>query len=309
MMNARWLASWANERFPLRNGLFFVLLYATVLVVARASVASSSVTVSPDDLFGVLALWSFFLLLRILDEHKDFASDAVAHPDRVLQRGLVTLPQLRVVGGCALVLQLVVSLWYDEGVGAVTAWWAASLAWSALMTREFFAPVWLRRHLLVYAVSHMVVMLFLVGWVAAMADPMSLRTPTVWLMASLVFLGGLVVEVARKLRAPEDERPMADSYTRALGAKRASLLLASLAVIACAVAIVLGRVVVASTNLLWPLTAGGLSVAAALAALEFARRPTRRHAKLAESAAGLATMATHVMVIAAVMSVRTIVWR
>jgi 4-hydroxybenzoate polyprenyltransferase len=108
-MNARWMLAWLNERFPLRNGLFFVLLYLTTVLVARASVADT-VVVRSGDLIGVMALWSFFLLLRVFDEHKDFAADAVAHPERVLQRGLVTLAHLRVLGGCAIALQLAASI-------------------------------------------------------------------------------------------------------------------------------------------------------------------------------------------------------
>src|SRR5262245_27757810 len=93
MMRAH-LAEWAHERFPLANGVFFVLLYVLALVVGR-SVVSGPIVLSWHDLPGVAALWSFFLWLRVLDEHKDFENDRVAHPQRVLQRGLVTLGDLR----------------------------------------------------------------------------------------------------------------------------------------------------------------------------------------------------------------------
>src|SRR4029453_4732816 len=151
-----------------------------------------------------------------------FGADAVAHPERVLQRGLVTLAQLRVLGVCAVVLQLGVSLLLDGGIGPVTFWWIAAFAWSALMAREFLVPTWLRRHLLVYAVSHMAVMPLLVAWVATMGAAGATRRPGVWALAALVFLAGFVFGVARKIRSPEDERPAADSYTRALGVRGAA---------------------------------------------------------------------------------------
>lgn len=309
MMSLRWLGAWLNERFPLRNGVFFIVLYATTLLVARASVAPVGFEASLADLPGLLALWSFFLLLRVFDEHKDFAADTVAHPERVLQRGLVTLRQLRVLGATAVLVQVAVSVWLDRGVGTVTGWWAASLAWSLLMAREFFVPAWLRRHLLVYAVSHMAIMPLLVGWVAAMGHTSAPRAPTTWALGGVVFLAGLVFEIARKLRAPEDERPMADSYTRALGIGRASALLAVLAVVTCIAAIALARFVSAPTSVLGPVTVTGLSLLTALAALRFARHPTHRRARLAESAAGLAIMSAHVLLVAAVVSGRVITWR
>jgi 4-hydroxybenzoate polyprenyltransferase len=308
MMRAKWVLAWFNERFPLRNGLFFVLLYLTTVLVARGSVESATVALTPNDVFGAAALWSFFLLLRVFDEHKDFAADAIAHPERVLQRGLVTLPQLRLVGAGAAALQLLVSLWFDRGIGVTTAWWLAALAWSVLMAREFFAPAWLRRHLLIYAVSHMAVMPLLVGWVATMGTPDATHRPILWGLSTLVFLAGFVFEVARKIRSPEDERPAADSYTRALGVGGASALLAVLATVTYAVAVVLaGRF--APTNSVTALLTGALSLVAIVAALWFALRPTRRGAKVAEAAAGLAIMAAHVMVVLAVASVREVVWR
>ena len=304
---SRWMLAWMNERFPLRNGLFFVLLYVTTVVVARASM-SDTVALTVHDVLGVAALWSFFLLLRVLDEHKDFAADTIAHPERVLQRGLVTLSHLRAVGAYAVALQLVVSLWLDRGIGAVTLWWLAALGWSALMAREFFVPAWLRRHLLVYAVSHMAVMPLLVGWVATMGANGATRRPVVWALAALVFLAGFVFEVARKIRSPEDERPAADSYTRALGVRGASTLLASLALLTFIVALVVARWF-SQAGVPAAATTAALSVGAAAAALWFGRRPTRRQAKLAEAAAGLSIMAAHVMVVVAVSSVREIVWR
>lgn len=309
MMSLRWMSVWLNERFPLRNVVFFILLYTTTLFIARASGAPVAFVVSLADLPGLLALWSFFLLLRVFDEHKDFAADSVAHPERVLQRGLVTLPQLRVLGAIAVLLQVAVSVWLDRGVGTVTGWWAASLAWSSLMAREFFVPAWLRRHLLVYAVSHMAVMPLLVGWVAAMGHPSAPRAPTIWALGGVVFLAGLVFEVARKLRAPEDERPLADSYTGALGIERASMILAVLAVVTCIAAIALARFISAAQGVLGPLTVSGLSFLTVLAALSFARYPTHRRARLAEATAGLAIMAAHVLLLAAVVGGRIITWR
>jgi 4-hydroxybenzoate polyprenyltransferase len=305
----RWLLAWARERFPPRNAVFFAGLYVTALAVGRAAAAPGAAAAGPvtlgwGDAPGFVAVWAFFLVLRVCDEHKDFAADAVAHPGRVLQRGLVTLGDLRALGAAAVALQLGVSVWRDGGLGAAAAWWLAAAGWSALMAREFFAPAWLRRRLVAYALTHMLVMPLVVAWISAMAAPGAPRTPAAAACAGLAFAAGLAVEVARKLRAPADERPMADSYTAALGVRRAAgLLVAALAASAVA-ALVLTRLVAGAAGG-WPAAVvAGATVAATLAVLAFARTPTRRAMRRAEAAAGVAVLTGHAVVLAALAAAR-----
>src|SRR3954469_6703226 len=118
-MSGKYLGHWARERFPLASGVFFVLLYVLTLVVGRSALPGP-IALSLRDIPGLVALWSFFLWLRVLDEHKDFDNDLIAHPNRVLQRGLITLADLRRVGVVVLLFQLATSLWIDGGVGVVT---------------------------------------------------------------------------------------------------------------------------------------------------------------------------------------------
>ena len=298
----RWLLAWAGERFPARNAAFFALLYATALLVARTGVAPRAV--GWRDVPGFLALWAFFLLLRVFDEHKDFAADAVAHPGRVLQRGLVTLGQLKLIGAAAVLLQLGVSVWHDRGIGAATAWWLAALAWSLLMAREFFAPRWLRARLVLYALSHMLVMPLLVLWVMAMASPAAVGAATaaalapVALTAALAFAAGLAVEVARKVRAPADERPMADSYTGALGIGGAMRLLVGATLAAALLAEwLLVRLAGGAPPALASAAVGAGCAVALWAAASFARAPTGANAKRVEVAAGVAVLLAHVAVV------------
>jgi hypothetical protein len=302
------LGAWARERFPLANGVFFVLLYVLALVVGRSAV-SGPIVLSWRDVPGIAALWSFFLWLRVLDEHKDFENDRVAHPHRVLQRGLVTLGNLRVVGGAAVVLQLVVSLWIDGGVGPVTLWWLAAFVWTVLMAREFFARAWLRRHLMWYAVSHMVVMPLVVAWVATMGAVVATRSPATWTLAALVFASGLAFEMGRKMRAPETEHPLADSYTQALGVPAATFVLSVVIVIVSAMTMVTA-VVVSDHMPLWVVAAGVAGVALALGALrQFRHRPAPGAAKRVEAGVGLSILAMHGALLASVVSARSVSWQ
>ena len=292
MSDPRWLGAWAAERFPLRNALFFAVFFATG-AAASLGAAAGAVASWPRLAAGFVALWGFFLLLRVLDEHKDFAADAVAHPQRVLQRGLVTLGDLRLLATVAIVVQLGVTVMADDGHHRAILWWIAAVGWAALMAAEFFARRWLRQRLVWYALSHMLVMPLVAGWVLALAGGASLGTLAAY--AALAFFGGLGFEIARKIRAPEDERPMADSYTGALGVRRAALVLALAVTAAQGAALALP---LASVGRLTTTGSAIVAIATALAvrdAIAFGNDPTPARARRAELAVGVAMLMGHLV--------------
>ena len=301
------LRDWARERFPLANGAFFALLYLLALFVGR-SARPGPIEVSWRDAPGLIALWLFFLWLRVLDEHKDFEKDRVAHPNRVLQRGLVTLKQLRVVGGIALVIQLAVSVWLDGGVGPVTAWWLAALGWSLLMAKEFFVRHWLRRHIMWYAFSHMVVMLPLVAWVATMGSPDACRAPATWMLLLLVYATGLAFEMGRKMRAPDDEHPLADSYTQSLGVGNSTVLLSLVVCLVSGLTLVTTNVVDGRIPSFMIVAAVAGVILAIGMIHDFRQRPERRAAKRLEAGVGLSILAMHGALLATVIQLRSIAW-
>lgn len=231
------LRAWMNERFAPANALLFFILYLTTAAVSRAA-AGVAVAVSLQDVLGCLVTWSFFLLLRVFDEHKDYELDCRNHPQRVLQSGLVTLAHLRALGAAALAVQVGWSLWRDGGVGGVggtSIAWALMFAWTCLMGREFFVAEWLTRHLTWYAVSHMLVMPLIVWWLAQMAQPGVTLTPALALLMALAFVSGFCFEITRKTRGPEEERDSVDSYSRIFGTQGAAWVVMVLvtAMVAC----------------------------------------------------------------------------
>lgn len=301
------LRDWARERFPLANGAFFALLYLLALFVGRSS-RSGPIEVSWRDVPGLIALWLFFLWLRVLDEHKDFEKDRVAHPHRVLQRGLVTLKDLRMLGGLAVAIQLAVSVWLDGGVGPVTGWWFVALVWSLLMAREFFVRDWLRRHIMWYAFSHMVVMVALVVWVATMGRPGASRAPATWMLLLLVYATGLAFEMGRKMRAPQDEHPLADSYTQSLGIRVATILLALVVVLVSVLTLVTANVVNGRIPSFMIVAALGGGVLAVGVIRQFRQRPERREVKRLEAGVGLSILAMHGALLATLIQLRSIAW-
>lgn len=222
------LGAWFNERFPPANALLFVILYLTCVVIARQ--LQGQITLSFADLIGALVAWSWFLLLRIFDEHKDYQIDLHNHPQRILQSGLITLGHLRLLGALAIAGQLLWSLYLDQWQpGAATLAWAMMFAWTCLMGKEFFCGAWLEKHLTLYAFSHMLVMPLIVWWLANLGAPgLSLSASMGWLMA-LAFVSGFAFEITRKTKGAEEERDSVDSYSRIFGARGAVIVILLLA--------------------------------------------------------------------------------
>ena len=62
-----------HERFPLENAVLFVVLYVAALSVGRTLTTTGPITWTLIDALAFVAVWSFFLMLRVFDEHKDLS--------------------------------------------------------------------------------------------------------------------------------------------------------------------------------------------------------------------------------------------
>ncbi len=211
---------WAylQERFPLHaNGVLIVSYFTANYLLARAAVwPSERLTLTWSYWAGCVVLLLMFFHLRVIDEHKDYEQDLIVHPNRALSRGLVTLGQLRRVGGLAIALELGLSLMmgWPAFTGCLIL---LSLSW--LISKEFYMGETLHRHLLPNALLHMLVMPMYSLFVFAIATgryPWEAPGPA--LMYAWVSYGvGLAYELARKTRAPHDERPGLVTYSSAIG--------------------------------------------------------------------------------------------
>ena len=184
---------------------------------------------------GVFTALVFFFALRVLDEHKDRDVDRRFRPELPVPRGLVTLGELRGIGGVALAVAVLLNL---VVLPALLLPMMLVAGWAALMTREFFVRDWLRAHPTAYLLTHMAIMPMIdtyttgLDWLAAGRH----APPGLLLFLTVTFLNGMLVEIGRKLRAPGAEREGVDSYTRAWGLRVAPavwlVLLAAAAVVA-----------------------------------------------------------------------------
>jgi 4-hydroxybenzoate polyprenyltransferase len=209
---ARWWI-YQRERFPLvAHGLLIAAFSSSAIAFSALLRGEQHFPALVVMVAGFVSSLTIFIQLRVADEFKDFEEDTKYRPYRPVQRGLIRLSELRGLAIVCACIQVAVALLIDVRLlGLLALVWA----YLGLMTTEFFVPAWLKRHPILYMLSHMAIMpiidLYVSGfdWVPAhVAPPQAL----VWFLF-VSFCNGLVVEVGRKIRAPGDEEQGVQTYT------------------------------------------------------------------------------------------------
>jgi 4-hydroxybenzoate polyprenyltransferase len=289
-LNRWWV--YQRERFPLfRHGL----LIATVCFAVWVFSLPKGEMPAPSALARLAAAYAaaflFFLQLRIADEFKDFEEDRCCRPYRPVPRGLVRLGELRAVASAAAVVQAFLSL----GMGPrlllpLSAVWTYML----LMTKEFFAPAWLKRHAVIYLFSHTLILPLIYLYVSACGWLGSGFSPPGGLgfLLAFGFCSGLVVEIGRKVWAPADEIPGVQTYSRLWGYRAATAVWMG-AVLAAAV---FGMLAAGRSG--FPVPLFGLVIGLGMAGLPGVRRFLVRalhgDAERIERMSGIFTLMTHI---------------
>ena len=161
---------------------------------------------------AALSTLILFFQLRVADEFKDFETDSRYRPHRAVPRGLVTLRELATLAYVGAAIQFGIAIHLDFGLVPILA---GVWIYMALMTKEFFAPLWLRAHPVVYLLSHMLIMPIIAFYISAFdwlnlgnEFPLGLG----WLLM-LSFSCGLVLEIGRKVKSPGKERDGVETYS------------------------------------------------------------------------------------------------
>ena len=226
------LAAYLRERFPLLgHGVLILSYYSSNQFLAKTlTEPGQPMHYGSHSLLGAVTLFCVFFHLRVFDEHKDFEEDSKHYPRRVLQRGIVSLRDLRRLGAVAIAIELVLS--GLRGPAAAVAL-LLTLGFSILMLEEFFARDWLKRHFLLYATSHMLIMPLMALTVYSFTtERYPWQAPAwFWLYAFVGFFVTFNWEVSRKIRAPEQEIDGVESYTKLFGTYGAAWMVLAIRVI------------------------------------------------------------------------------
>ena len=214
------LIAYQKERFPfLQNGIFILIFYWGIhnlfLVLQGSVYRFNSIQIT-----GFLTLFLVFFQLRLFDEIKDFQVDSEVSPERPVQRGVITLKEIKILAGIVTSLIIILNAFYgfDNLIKTLSM-----EAFIFLMLKEFFVGDKLRGNRLIYASLHMLVMPFMGAYIGGHTGYPCFSCGSLIVFA-ITYLAGFVIEVGRKIEAPESEKPGVDNYSKLLGAKGATYL-------------------------------------------------------------------------------------
>ncbi|MCR8993768.1 UbiA family prenyltransferase [Brevibacillus sp. 7WMA2] len=282
-----WSRRWwiyQRERFPVvQNGI--VVAVFSISTMLYSSILRNGASPSFQSLvIGFLSTFLFFLLLRIADEFKDFEEDSRFRSYRAVPRGVVTLKHLGVLGVFIGLLQLGMAYWLSP---KLIFWLVLAWGYLALMSKEFFVKEWLKAHPIIYLLSHMVMMPMIVmyivacDWVTA-SDTIPSGLP--WLLLAS-YGNGIILEIGRKIRIPEDEEYGVETYSFLWGYKRATWIWVAVVFLTSFVVWMASVQVGAGQIVMW---CAGLNVLIAVwMAVTFLKSMTTKVAQAIEKVSGL----------------------
>jgi 4-hydroxybenzoate polyprenyltransferase len=236
----------------------------------------------------------FFLQLRIADEFKDFEEDARYRAYRPVPRGLVSLRELGLLGGLTALVQLGLALWLEPALV-----WLLLLVWGymALMSREFFARAWLKARPAAYLWSHMLIVPLIDLYATAcdwrVAGDTAPHAGLVWFLI-VSFFNGVVIEIGRKIRAPQDEEPGVETYSSLWGRRKAMMVWLGAMLLTAVSAWLAARHIDFALPVAILLII--LLLAATMIAVRFLQQPLTARARLIEPMSGLWTLLMYLIV-------------
>ena len=255
-----------NERFPLGKNSFFVLIFTLSGYIFTGLLYNSKI-IKPTlskEVNRVLLFWDkeidkvpiiwykflplfiiifmFFFQLRITDEFKDYEEDLKYRPYRPVQRGIISLKALGKIGIATIIIQIILAHVINPKLiyFMLLVW-----VYMFLMTKEFFIKNWLTERILIYALSHVVIMIFItlviVKGTGYILESHFLETlylsvekygKNIFIglipLFALNYLNGIVLEIGRKTRRADEEEHGVQTYSKLWGKKKTVIILSLL---------------------------------------------------------------------------------
>lgn len=243
-----------NERFPLGKNSFFVLIFTLSGYIYTSLLYNSKIMYLFTNgvkigifQYKIIALFiiifMFFFQLRITDEFKDYEEDLKYRAYRPVQRGIISLKTLGKIGIATVITQIILAHVIDPEIiyFMIFVW-----IYMFLMAKEFFIKKWLTKRILIYALSHVVIMVFITLVIVEATQYIvpknifdvfilqrykhNIDIALIPLFA-LNYLNGIVLEIGRKTRRADEEEHGVQTYSKLWGKKKAVVILSLLFVI------------------------------------------------------------------------------
>ena len=268
-------ATYQKERFPVVvYGLYiFCIVFA---IFCYTSTVFDNVGEPNFILLIPMFVFAFlqYLMVRIVDEFKDFEEDSKYRPYRPVPRGLVTLKELKVLFVICVLIQIAIAFVFNkENMLLLFGFWL----FFALFCKDFFIKKFLDNHILLTVVIDELLIVFLGLYLASFVGEINSLVIYILLM---VYFVSWVVEIARKVRCNEDEEEGVKTYTAVLGIGKTIFVLFIIEMLL----MLLQVNILGNEHLLWIVL---LYAVTDIINILFAERKTKKYAKLVELSANV----------------------
>ena len=208
--------TYQKERFPVATyGIYiFSIVFGTFCFAIDKTYNPNWIMFLP--MFAVAFLQ--FLIVRIVDEFKDYEEDVKYRPYRPVPRGLVTLKELGILGGiCAAVQVGITAILNLKGLIFLGLVWL----FFEVMSKSFFIKKLVDKHILLEVTLDELLMPVLVLYLSTFVTSISVKLIPFLILS---YLGSWIVEIARKVRCKEDEEEGVKTYTAVFGIPAATMI-------------------------------------------------------------------------------------
>ncbi|MCX7922063.1 MAG: UbiA family prenyltransferase [Clostridia bacterium] len=210
-----------KEMYPVipRLVLGFILFFEIYfLVILTSNVRDISIGV--QEIVGAVTIFTFLLSLRIADEFKDYEVDLKLFPERPYPSGRVKRNDLIVLLTTIIIITVALNLIFMNNI----VYFAILTVYGVAMSLWFFSKHKIQKSLPLALVTHNPVQLILNLYVISFTclkygiGIFSINNAIILLT---LYFPGLIWEISRKTRAPEEETEYT-TYSKIFGYKKAT---------------------------------------------------------------------------------------
>ncbi len=164
-----------------------------------------------------------FLMVRIVDEFKDYEEDCKYRPYRPVPRGLIKLKELKILFIICALLQIIITVFATENRIKSIIYLLIMWAFFAIMSKGFFIKKILEKHILLEVLLDEIMMPLMVLYITSFMQIG--KNKDTWKIIILSYIISWIVEIARKIRAKEQEEKGVKTYTAIFGIPKAITIL------------------------------------------------------------------------------------
>ena len=307
----RWY-TYQKERFPVLVYGLYILAIVIAVFCFNTSIKVSRYEEMPKELLSEVGEISIsnpyvtdfykiipmfivaflqFLMVRIVDEFKDYDEDCKYRPYRPVPRGLISLKELKVLFIICAILQLLITLNYGSILWLLIMW-----LFFAIMSKGFFIKKFLDKHILIEVFFDELLLPLLVLYLSSfvpvsifqhLSSFLNLHSfvydidySSIWKLLLMSYIVSWIVEIARKIRCKEDEENGVKTYTAVFGIKKAVLILFILETL-----LMIAQTIILGTNYVLFIIITYMMVN--LANIDFVKKQGRKEAKITELSANI----------------------